>query len=71
MKENTIDLEEYKRLLDIKKKLDNKEITTNELSLEDIETLNKLYMNEIKQLTTDIKELQEENKRLKVLKGIE
>ena len=59
------DLEEYKRNLENKKKIDSGEITLDYLDLEEVEGVKELYLKEIKQLSEDIKELEKENKILK------
>lgn len=58
-------LEEYKRSLENKKDLDNGTIKVDDISLEELEDVKDLYKNEITKLTTDIKELEKENLRLK------
>ncbi len=58
-------LEEYKRSLENKKDLDNGTIKVDDISLEELEDVKDLYKNEITKLTTDIKELEKENIRLK------
>ena len=67
MNDKIIELEEYKNMLNNKKNLDNKTITLDELSLEEIEDVNKLYKSEVTKLSREVKYLEEENKKLKVL----
>ncbi len=67
MNDKIIELEEYKNMLNNKKNLDNKTITLDELSLEEIEDVNKLYKSEVTKLSREVKYLEEENKKLKLL----
>jgi predicted DNA-binding protein YlxM (UPF0122 family) len=65
MNDNIIELEEYKQALDNKRKLDLKEITLDDLSLEEIEAVNKLYREEISKLSPEVEALETENQKLK------
>lgn len=67
MNDRIIELEEYKNMINNKKNLDNKTITLDELSLEEIEDVNKLYKSEVTKLSKEVKYLEEENKKLKLL----
>lgn len=67
--DNVIDLDEYKRLLELKSKLDTGEITNDNILLEDLEKINQLYIYEINELERSVSKLKEENKRLKIIKG--
>lgn len=74
MKNSVILLEEYKRNLINKKKLDNGSITVDDLSLEELDGVSSLYVSEIKNLTREIEQtkkdieiLQQENSYLKKL----
>lgn len=67
MNDKVIELEEYKNMLKNKKGLDDKTITVDDLSLEELEDVNKLYKGEISKLMQEYKILEEENKRLKRL----
>ena len=51
----------------IKKDLDNKTLSLNELSLEEIEDVNKLYSSEVYKLSQEVQLLDENNKKLKEL----
>ena len=59
------DLEELKRTLENKKKLESGEISLDYLDLEDVNGVKALYLKEIKELSEEIKELEKENKILK------
>lgn len=76
MNNKIIELEKYKNDIQNKNNLDNKSITLEELSLEELEGVGKLYKDEIKYLTEDIKKrienierLKQENKRLRKILG--
>ncbi len=76
MSNKIIKLEEYRNNLQNKIDLDNNNITIDELSLEEIEGVNKLYKMEIKELTKDIEKraknierLEKENKMLRKILG--
>ena len=69
MEENIIELEEYKRILELKKQLDSGEITNDSIELSDLEKINEIYIYEIGELSQKINELKKENMRLKMLKG--
>lgn len=61
------ELEEYKKMAKIKKDLDNKTLSLNELSLEEIEDVNKIYSSEVYKLSQEVQLLDEKNKKLKEL----
>ena len=72
MNNKIIELEKYKRDINNKKNLDNNEIDLDSLSIEELDGVSKLYKDEIKYLTKDIKKqieeiefYKKENKRLK------
>lgn len=67
MNDRVIELEEYKNSLKNKKCIDTGEITTDDLSLEELEDVSKLYRSEINSLSKEIKEINEENKVLRKL----
>ena len=76
MNNKIIELEKYKRDVQNKNNLDNKSITLEELSIEELDGVSKLYKNEIKTLTEDIRirinnieRLKQENKRLRKILG--
>lgn len=69
MNDKIIELEEYRTMLDNKKNLDNGTITLEELSLEELEDVKKVYYSEVSNLSQDVKILEEENKKLKRLLG--
>ena len=69
MKEKIIELEEYKKLVENKNGLDNGTKTMDDLSLEELEDVNKLYTGEVSKLLQEIRSLEEENKRLRKLLG--
>ena len=76
MNNKIIELEEYKQDIQNKNNLDNKSITLDELTIEELDGVSKLYRNEIKYLTEDIKNridnierLKQENKKLKKILG--
>ena len=76
MNNKIIELEKYKRDVQNKNNLDNKSITLDELSIEELDGVSKLYKDEIKYLTEDIKKrvanierLKQENKRLRKMLG--
>ncbi len=56
---------EYKQSLENKRDLDNKTKTLDDLSLEEIEDVNKLYRIEIEQLNKELILLRKENEELK------
>lgn len=60
-----VELERYKKDIQNKNNLDNKSITLEELSIEELDGVSKLYRNEIKDLTDDIKNVVEDIERLK------
>ena len=51
MDNKIIELEQYKRDIQNKNNLDNKSITLDELSIEELDGVSKLYRDEIKYLT--------------------
>ena len=67
MNDKIVELEEYKTMINNKKNLDNKTISLDELPLEELEDLNKLYRGEVSKLSQEVKALEEENKKLKRL----
>lgn len=67
MNDKVIELEEYKNMISNKKNLDNRTISLDDLSLEEIEDVNKLYRGEISKLSQEVNILETENKRLKRL----
>lgn len=69
MNDKLIELEEYKNMINNKKNLDNGAITLDELSLEEIEDVSKLYGSEVYKLSQEVKVLEEENIKLKRLLG--
>ena len=76
MDNKIVELEKYKRDIQNKNDLDNKSITLDELSIEELDGVSKLYRDEIKYLTEDIKKrvdnierLKQENKKLKKILG--
>lgn len=69
MNDKIVELEEYKTMINNKKNLDNKNISLDELPLEELEDLNKLYRGEVSNLLQEVKALEEENIKLKRLLG--
>ena len=77
MNDSIVRLEEYKRDLENKKALDNKDITVYDLSVEELEGVSQLYNKELKEIYSEIKvrsdnvkRLEQENIRLrKLIKG--
>lgn len=69
MNDKIVGLEEYKTMINNKKNLDNKTISLDELPLEELEDLNKLYRGEVSKLSQEVKTLEEENIKLKRLLG--
>jgi len=67
MTDKITELEEYKKMAKIKKDLDNKTLSLNELSLEEIEDVNKIYSSEVYKLSQEVQLLDEKNKKLKEL----
>lgn len=67
MNDKIIELEEYKNLIENKNDLDNKIKEIDDLSLEELEDVNKLYKSEVSKLSQEVKTLEEENKKLKRL----
>ena len=77
MNDSIVRLEEYKRDLENKKALDNKDITVYDLSVEELEGVSQLYNKELKEIYSEIKvrsdnvkRLEQENIRLRrLIKG--
>ena len=76
MNDKIVQLEQYKRDVQNKNNLDNKNITLEELSIEELDGVSNLYKSEIKKLTEDIKvritnieRLKQENKKLRRILG--
>ena len=69
MNEKIVELEEYKNLLENKNGLDNGTKNIDDLSLEELEDVNKLYIHEVFSLAQEIQRLEEENKRLRRILG--
>lgn len=76
MDNRIVELEKYKRDIQNKNNLDNKNITLDELSIEELDRVSELYRNEIKHLSEDIKmradnieRLEQENQQLKKMLG--
>lgn len=69
MNDKIIELEEYKNLIQNRNDLDNKIKEIDDLSLEELEDLNKLYRGEVSKLSQEVKALEEENIKLKRLLG--
>ena len=67
MNEKIIELEEYKNLVENKNGFDNGTKTMDELSLEELEDVNKLYIGEVSKLSQEVQSLEEENRRLRKL----
>ena len=67
MNDKIIELEEYKNLIENKNDLDNKIKEIDDLSLEELEDVNKLYKSEVSKLSQEVQLLEEENKKLKRL----
>lgn len=76
MDKRIIELEKYKRDIENKKDIDNNNITLEELSIDELEGITKLYKDEIKYLSEDIKKrvknisiLEKNNKMLRKMLG--
>lgn len=69
MNDKIVELEEYKNMINNKNDLDNGTVSLDELSLEEIEDVSKLYGSEVSKLSQEIKILEEENIKLKRLLG--
>lgn len=67
MNDKIVKLEEYKNMINNKNDLDNKAISLDDLSLEEMEDVNKLYKSEVSKLSQEVKALEEENMKLKRL----
>ena len=71
MNDEIIELKEYKNIIENKKELDNKVKTVDDLSLEELVDVSKLYQNEVYKLSQEVNILEKENKKLKILKGFD
>ena len=69
MNDKIVKLEDYKTMIKNKNDLDNKAISLDDLSLEEMEDVNKLYKSEVSKLSQEVKALEEENVKLKRLLG--
>lgn len=69
MNDKIVELEEYKNMINNKNDLDNGAVSLDELSLEEIEDVSKLYGSEVSKLSQEVKILEEENIKLKRLLG--
>ena len=69
MNEKIVELEEYKNLLENKNGLDNGTKNIDDLSLEELEGVNELYIQEVSLLAQEVQRLEEENKRLRRILG--
>lgn len=69
MNDKIVELEEYKNMINNKNDLDNGTVSLDELSLEEMEDVNKLYKSEVSKLLQEVKILEEENIKLKRLLG--
>ena len=69
MNDKIVELEEYKNMINNKNDLDNGTVSLDELSLEEIEDVSKLYGSEVSKLSQEVKVLEEENIKLKRLLG--
>ena len=69
MNEKIVELEEYKNLIENKNGLDNGTKNIDELSLEELEGVNELYIKEVSLLAQEVQSLEEENKRLRRILG--
>ena len=67
MNDKIIELEEYKKLIENKNGLDNGTTCVDNLSLEELEDVNKLHLKEVYKIAKEIQGLEKENKRLKKL----
>ena len=65
MNKQIVKLEEYRDALLNKKKLDDGSSTVDDLSLEELEDVGKLYKSEISMLMKDVQALEKENMLLK------
>ena len=65
MHDEIVDFEEYKKLFNIKNELKEGKISIDELSLEELEDVNKLYQIEIEERVKHINNLKDENEKLK------
>ncbi len=69
MNDKIVELEEYKNMINNKNDLDNETVSLDELSLEEMEDVSKLYSSEVSKLSQEVKILEEENIKLKRLLG--
>ena len=69
MNDKIVKLEEYKNMINNKNNLDKGTVSLDELSLEEIEDVSKLYGSEVSKLSQEVKALEEENIKLKRLLG--
>ena len=69
MNEKIVELEEYKNMIENKNRIDNGTKNIDDLSLEELEGINKLYIHEVSSLTQEVQSLEEENKRLRRILG--
>lgn len=67
MNDKVIELEEYRNLIENKNGLDNQTKIIDDLSLEELEDVSKLYKGEVSRLSQEVNMLKEENKRLRKL----
>ncbi len=67
MNDKIIELEEYKNIINNKNNLDNGTTNVEELSLEELEDVSKLYRSEVTKLSQEVQVLEEENIKLKRL----
>ena len=67
MNDKIIELEEYKNIINNKNNLDNGTTNVEELSLEELEDVSKLYRSEVTKLSQEVQVLEEENIKLKIL----
>lgn len=65
MREEIIELEDYKNLISNKEKLDSNSISIDSLPLEEIEDVNNLYKKELEGLAKRIDFLKKENQGLR------
>ena len=65
MNDKIIEFDKYKNLFENKNNLDNKTKTVEDLSLEELEDVSKLYKGEIYKVSQEIKDLEERNRKLK------
>ena len=56
-------------MIENKNRIDNGTKNIDDLSLEELECINKLYIHEVSSLTQEVQSLEEENKRLRRILG--